>query len=31
MLIFNITDKAREYILKYGDAITLEPVHARVC
>lgn len=31
MLTINITTKAKKFILKSGDAITLEPVHARIC
>lgn len=31
MLLINITDKAKKYILKTGDVITLELVHAPIC
>jgi len=31
MQSINITSKAKEYILKSGDTITLEPIHARLC
>lgn len=31
MQTISITPKAKEFILKSGNTITLEPVHARVC